>query len=137
MARPRNEVKKAAQIARREMYDTPEKLMIAVQEYFDECEDKGDFPDYDGMLVYLGLFEEDVEEYKAKDMKYDDIFRLAMLKRKSYLARMMSLDGKRATGCMNLLKQPENGGMSDKPKQQDKSLKIIVTGLKGGMDSFK
>lgn len=137
MARPRNEVKKAGQIARRALYPEPEDLFKAVEEYFKKCEANYEFPDYAGMLVDLQLFEEDVEYYKSLDEKYVDVFRLAMLKRQSYLSRTMSNDGKRATGCMNLLKQPENGGYSDKPQVKDKSLKIEVSGVKGGMNAFK
>lgn len=137
MARPKKIEKEGARIARQAQYDTPEEMMIAVNDYFAKCKEEFEFPDYAGMLVHLGLFEEDVEFYEKKDNRYADIFRVAMLKRQSYLSRTMSMDGKRATGCMNLLKQPENGGFSDKPQVKDRQLKIDVSGVKGGMNAFK
>ena len=50
----------------------------------------------------------------------------------------MVADNKKATGCMNALKQMENGGYQDKNIQKsDSVLRVKVDGLKGGLESMK
>ncbi len=101
-------------MGRHKTYPTAADLQKAVDKYFSETEGKGVFPDFAGMLVFLGIKKDTVKNY-CKDDEYRDIFDEARLKRESYLVRVMSSDNKRAQGCFNALKQEENGGYTDKP----------------------
>ena len=104
---------------------TPEELDKKVKSYFFEVEErKNSFPDEAGMLNYLDITDEEYEALKA-DEKYERTFRFALRRRKSWLERQMVADNKKATGCMNALKQPQNGGYTDKPSE-NKDRKIIV-----------
>lgn len=122
---------------------TPKKYREAVEQYVNNCTAIGILPDLPGMVRDLGFNDktelealaspghEDYEEY-AKTNAY------AKNSRESWLARKMASDHKAANGCMNLLKQPENGGYID--KQTDKTpQKVIVdiSGIPGGMKAFK
>ena len=58
--------------------------------------------------------------------------------RESWLARKMTSDNKRAIGCLNALKQPDNGGYIDKAVDTgERTLTINVAGIKGGAKAFK
>ena len=51
--------------------------------------------------------------------------------------RIMVTDNKRAQGCLNALKQKENGGYTDRPVESgEKTLKVQIMGV-GGWDAFK
>lgn len=125
---------------RRPEWNDYKKLQQKVEEYFNKCAATDEFPDYAGMLIYLQI---DKERAKAMQEAEDGeefrrIFKTAELRRESWLARHMVADNKKATGCMNALKQMENGGYQDKNIQQgDRTLKIKVEGIKGGMDAMK
>jgi hypothetical protein len=125
---------------RRPEWNDYKKLQQAVEKYFDECAAGDDFPDYAGMLIYLQIDKERAKAMcEAEDgEEFRRIFRTAELRRESWLARHMVADNKKATGCMNALKQMENGGYQDKNAQQgERTLKIKVEGIKGGMDAMK
>ena len=125
---------------RRPEWNDYKKLQQAVEKYFDECAATDDFPDYAGMLIYLQIDKERAKAMcEAEDgEEFRRIFRTAELRRESWLARHMVSDNKKATGCMNALKQMENGGYQDKNAQQgERTLKIKVEGIKGGMDAMK
>ena len=60
------------------------------------------------------------------------------MRRTSWLSRHMVADNKKTNGCMNALKQEENGGYMDKPADNgEKVLRIKVDGIGGGMNAFK
>ena len=125
---------------RRPEWNDYKKLQQAVEKYFDECAATDEFPDYAGMLLFLRIDKDDAKAMQeAEDGKeYRRIFKTAELRRESWLARHMVADNKKATGCMNALKQLENGGYQDKNIQQgDRTLKIKVDGIGGGMNAMK
>jgi hypothetical protein len=63
---------------------------------------------------------------------------MAKLRRESWLARHMVADNKKASGCMNALKQMENGGYMDRNvAQDDKTLRIKVDGIAGGLNAMR
>lgn len=126
---------------RRPEWNDYKKLQTAVDKYFDECAKVDEFPDYAGLLLVLRIDKNDVKEMCADDApdaeEYQRIFTEAALRRESWLARHMVQDNKKATGCMNALKQLENGNYQDKNIQQgDRTLKIKVDGI-GGMNAMK
>ena len=50
----------------------------------------------------------------------------------------MTSDNKRAQGCMNALKQKDNGGYVDKPVETGaRTLTVNVVGIPGGINAFK
>ena len=104
---------------------TPEECDKKVKYYFKDCEEtRKVFPDEAGMLNYLDIDDEEYEEMKVHD-DYKKIFRWAMRRRRSWLERAMVSDNKKANGSMNALKQPQNGGYSDRPIE-NKERKLIV-----------
>ena len=61
------------------------------------------------------------------------LFAYAQKRRESFLVRRMTKDNKLANGCMNALKQPRNGGYSDKNKEKgDRKLIIDFRGIGEG-----
>lgn len=125
------------------LYDSPEALRKKVDEYFADCEEKGVFPDLAGMRLHLRMADKTIKKYQEDGHEnceaYREIFAEARDRRESFLVRVMTSDNKRAQGCLNALKQPDNGGYID--KQQDQGGKMEVTikvaGLAGGAESLK
>ena len=103
----------------RPTYSDYRRLASKVNDYFKECEGAGVFPDEKGMYVYLGVFKEDIEQYledtNPKAEEYARILKLAQYRRESWLSRNMVADMRKASGCMNALKQEQNGGYTDRP----------------------
>lgn len=121
-------------------YNTPQKLRLAVEGYFKDCEEEGVFPDFAGMKRALKLSKRDIDEMTdeknpaCEDYRY--IFECARDQRESWLARRMVTEPKAANGCMNALKQEQNGGYMD--KSGDKTtpvVKVEISGV-GGMHAF-
>lgn len=127
---------------RRPQWNDYKKFRQAVDEYFDKCAETDEFPDYAGMLLHLQIDKEMAAAMCAEGApdaaEFQRIFNIAAMRRESWLARHMVADNKKATGCMNALKQMENGGYQDKNIQKsDSVLRVKVDGLKGGLDSMK
>lgn len=104
---------------------TPEEVDKKVKFYHHDVEDtRNTFPDESGLLNYLDV---DDDEYARmqEDEDYKAIFRWARRRRQSWLERQMVNDNKKATGCLNALKQPQNGGYQDRPTE-NKDRKIVV-----------
>ena len=120
-------------------FPTPETLEKKIDEYFANCPDS-QFPDEAGMLLDLGLFEEDVSylcEDDPKSGEYQRIFKRAQLRRESWLNRKAAIDSKNSSAYFNLLKQEKNGGYtSTSTPNKGSSLRLIVDGV-GGMEAFK
>lgn len=120
-------------------YGTPELLQEAVDKYFKEYEEKGNdgFPSLAGMCLYLGITKKRLYEIGEINEEYADILDMAKLRREKILCEAMARDNKRAQGCMNNLKQPENGGYIDRPIENKTSeIKINLVGV-GGESAFK
>ena len=127
---------------RRPQWNDYKKFRQAVDEYFDLCKETDEFPDYAGMLLHLQIDKEAAAAMCAEGApdaaEFQRIFNISSMRRESWLARHMVTDNKRATGCMNALKQMENGGYQDKNIQKsDSVLRVKVDGLKGGLESMK
>ena len=104
---------------------TPEELETKVKYYHHDVEDiRNSFPDEAGLLNYLDV---DDDEYRRmwEDKEREPVLRWAKRRRQSWLERQMVADNKKATGCLNALKQPQNGGYQDRP-QETKDRKIVV-----------
>ena len=123
-------------MARKKTYETAAALRKVVDQYFTECEAAGEFPDYAGMKIAIGLRCEQTIARYCEDPEYNEIFEEAKLRRESFLVRRMTKDNKLAQGCLNALKQPMNGGYTDRPI--DTGERKLVIELKGvGENAFK
>lgn len=117
---------------------TPAELEALIEEYFEACAGEGVFADFAGMLLKIGMTKGQVaavceDGYPHAD-EYVGVFERAKYRRECLLTRKMASDNKAANGCMNLLKQKENGGYVDKSveKAGPDVLKIQVIGGHGG-----
>ena len=127
---------------RRPSWNDYKKFRLAVDEYFDKCRETDEFPDYAGMLLDLRIDKEEAKAMCADDApdaeEFRRIFNIAAMRRESWLARHMVADNKKANGCMNALKQVENGGYQDKNIDKgERRLTIKVDGIGGGMNAMK
>ena len=107
-------------------------LRQGIEEYFDARREENRFPTEAGMLLSLGLSE---EEYKklSEDRMFKKEFERARLARMDWLENQMVTESGRAAGCMNALKQEKNGGYADKGGgQREQKLVICLTGVGKG-----
>ena len=132
-----------AKRGRKRTYENADELRAAVDAYFDECEAQGIFPDWAGLKVQLGPTDDRTyEEWQKGDSDFAkecrDIFSKAAAKRESWLVRLMTSDNKRAQGCLNALKQPQNGCYIDRPQDGGGEIKVtLCLGGVGGENAFK
>ncbi len=103
-----------------------EELRGQVQDYIAQCAEAELFPDYAGMRIFLGLSREELEKI-SEDKDCKSVLDYAADCRESWLVRRMTQDNKVTTGCINALRQSENGGYTDKP-QTEKRLLIQFSG---------
>ncbi len=107
-------------------------LREKIDGYFAEREAQGRFPTEAGLLLKLGLSE---EEYARRlgDARYRPELERARLRRMDWLENQMVTESGRATGCMNALKQEKNGGYADKAGTGgEKRLIIRLEGVGSG-----
>jgi hypothetical protein len=125
----------------RPLYNDHRKFRTKVDEYFQICDEAGVFPDEKGMFLHLGIFEEDLDNLVSDENEYADeyvrILKLARYRRESWLSRNMVRDNKMANGCMNALKQEQNGGYIDRPSSSKKQTVEIVMADGVSKDLFK
>ena len=141
-SRPATAPKVGETRGRRPGYSDYRVFRTKVDEYFNKCEEEAVFPDEKGMFIHLGIFEEDLEplidpEITEDADEYLRVLKLARYRRESWLSRNMVRDNKMANGCMNALKQEQNGGYTDRPaagKQQ--KVQIILPNGKDMSDLF-
>ena len=127
---------------------TPEDMKRNVERYFADREAKGEFPTFAGMLRWLGISRRTYSRYMDDENKdeslneedrfaYRKIFEDAQLRREDFLEKRMVTDPRAANGCMNSLKQPQNGGFKDKIEGElDAKITVNVVGV-GGENAFK
>lgn len=94
------------------------------------------------MCLFLKISKSTLLKYQDPDQNenaegFREVLDEAAARRESYLVRIMVTDNKRAQGCLNALKQKENGGYTDRPVENtEKTLNIKLVGV-GGWDAFK
>lgn len=119
---------------------TPEEMEKKIDEYFNTPQE---FHSYPGMLLYLNITEDTELKYRlskeSKDKAYSEILKKAAARRQEELSRIGLSDRNKSVFAMFLLKQATNGGLRDKPKDDDdgpKEINITINGVKAG-DAFK
>ena len=133
---------------RQKKVGTPEDMKRNVEKYFAEREASGEFATFAGMLKFLGISKRTYYRYLDTDNNdesmseedrraYRKIFEDAQLRREDYLERRMVAEPRLANGCMNSLKQPQNGGFKDKIEGEiDARITVNIVGV-GGENAFK
>ena len=123
---------------------TAAELDAAITRYFDSFANSDDVPTWHDMLLKLGISEDTVTRYR-NDEKYIEQGYADALKKatrlhcdfwQQYAVKHPNLQ----TFCMFELKQPHNGGFTDKPQgQTDQVTKIEfnITGLPDGANPSK
>lgn len=126
----------------------PANLKRHVDNYFAEREARDEFPTFAGMLKYLGISKRTYYRYMNEDngdesmseedrREYRKIFEEAELRREDYLEKKMVSEPRLANGCMNSLKQPQNGGFKDRIEGEiDARITVNIAGV-GGENAFK
>ena len=114
---------------------TPESFADKVDEYLKLCEDKEQFPDEAGMLLYLDISDETLRKYgEDKGNNYIGTIKKAQKVRESWLTRrVMSDNAKAVTGAIFALKQPKNGGWRDVQETSGAmNITVNLPGMSGG-----
>ena len=104
-----------------------------ISAYFSDCEETGAYPDEAGMILYLGLEREDYDRYiTGGDGKgYAAALKKARLRRESIIVRDLYASEKATTGKIFLARQINNGGLTDKPREETQTMTIDVK-INGG-----
>jgi hypothetical protein len=139
MARIKKDGTEAKQTGPKVKY-TPEELRAEVDKFLADCEKKNIPPLLPQMLLYLGISRSTMERWRKElpnAKEYAEVFEYAQLNREGYLLAVMVSDNKRAQGCLNALKQSENGGYVDRPVDTGESkVTINLVGV-GGASAAK
>jgi len=110
----------------------------AIRAYFKDCEAEGKFPNYAGMLLYLGVCAATVERWCSEGhseyLVYRGVFEKARLRIEDTLNQLV-LDKGKTNGAIFLLKQKKNGGYKDRDKGDGNETKLTINlvGLGGDM----
>ena len=101
---------------------TPAELEKKVAAYFSECEGLGIFPDRANMILYLGLPTGVYMRYEAGEGRrtaaFSEVLQKARLRREGWLSRAMFSDKNKVQSAVFHLRQPSNGGYSEKQETQ-------------------
>ena len=109
----------------------------AIESYFKHCEEQGAFPDEAGMILFLGLDREEYDRLRAgrRGRAYADAISRARLRRESIIVRELYQTEKSATGKIFVARQPENGGLTDRPREAAVSPPAVKVRLGGAGDN--
>ena len=123
-------------------YKTAKDLEKKIEEYFNTPVESG-FHSYPGMLLFLDISEDTEMRLRlSKDSKYKDfadVLKKAAARRQEELSRIGLEDRNKSVFAMFLLKQATNGGLRDRPKDDDdgpKEINITINGVGAG-EAFK
>ena len=123
-------------------YKTAKALEKKIEEYFNTPVESG-FHSYPGMLLFLDISEDTEMRLRlSKDSKYKDfadVLKKAAARRQEELSRIGLEDRNKSVFAMFLLKQATNGGLRDRPKDDDdgpKEINITINGVGAG-EAFK
>ena len=101
---------------------TPGELEKRVSDYFTECAAQDVFPDRANMILYLKIPTDLYRQYETNEnggyAQFSEVLKKAQLKREGWLSRIMFSDKNRAQSAVFHLRQPINGGYSEKQEAQ-------------------
>ena len=123
-------------------YKTAKDLENKIEEYFNTPVESG-FHSYPGMLLFLDISEDTEMRLRlskdSKDKDFADVLKKAAARRQEELSRIGLEDRNKSVFAMFLLKQATNGGLRDRPKDDDdgpKEINITINGVGAG-EAFK
>ena len=123
-------------------YKTAKDLENKIDEYFNTPVESG-FHSYPGMLLFLDISEDTEMRLRlskdSKDKDFADVLKKAAARRQEELSRIGLEDRNKSVFAMFLLKQATNGGLRDRPKDDDdgpKEINITINGVGAG-EAFK
>jgi hypothetical protein len=101
---------------------TPDELEKKVSAYFAECAAQDVFPDRADMIIYLGLPTNVYQRYETGEddrcAAFSEVLKKARFMREGWLSRVMFSDKNKAQSAMFHLRQPSNGGYSERQEAQ-------------------
>ncbi|SHI11397.1 hypothetical protein SAMN02745823_02535 [Sporobacter termitidis DSM 10068] len=111
---------------------SPEALEARIGAYFAECEAREVFPDRANMIAWLGLPDDVYLRFETNEdgkyAPYAEVLKRARLRREGWLARAMFSDKNKAQSAMFQLRQPFNGGYSDKEDSGVMTIRLKIDG---------
>ena len=104
-----------------------------VAAYFEECRSAGNYPEEAGLILHLGMDRETYERYAGgvEGKGYAEKKKKAKLRRESIIIRDIYGTEKASTGKIFLARQESNGGLSDKPREENRKVTVAVR-INGG-----
>lgn len=114
-----------------------EELAIKIDRFFDFCEESGKTPSLAAMRLFLDVSADTVERWEKNDkgtyVGYAEVLKKAADRRQAWLIDRAFKGGCYTTAAVFMLKQPQNGGFSDRcdNQQANVNIKVIATDSKG------
>lgn len=116
-------------------YKNAADLEAAIDTYFDEHNSRDNIPKWPQMLIHLGLSDEMLQLYQTDERYikrgYLDCFKNAERRLSSTLIQLAVDNPNLHSLVIFLLKQPHNGGYTDKPQQQSSGNMVVELVVKG------
>ena len=113
-------------------------LIKRIDNYFNECEEAGIFPDEAGMALYLGVERQTLDDWIKNDSPrgFSRAIRNSRLRRESVLVRGIYASDKSTTGKIFLSRQGSAGALSDKTNDSVRSGGLSVEVTLGADDDY-
>jgi triphosphoribosyl-dephospho-CoA synthetase len=117
---------------------TVEEFDKEIESYFKTCQEEGIFPDEAGLILFLGLEQEEYRRLREgkRGKGYAAAISRARLRRESIIVRELYNTEKAATGKIFVARQPENGGLTDKHKEAAAPVTVKVRLAGAGENPF-
>lgn len=117
-------------------YKTAEELENKIDEYFDSHNSKENIPKWPGMLNYLRVSDDTLLNYRTKETYikngYAEVIKRAERRFSEKLMQLAVDNPNLQSLCIFLLKQPHNGGYTDKQVTETSGkhqIDIVVNGI--------
>lgn len=119
-------------IARPRKYNTADDLDRAIKDYFSKCLADNKAPKWCDMLNSLNISQDLIQDYQSKTEIYpgfSEVIKRAVNEHSSFWQQYALDHPNSQTFCIFMLKQPYNGGLSDKQEiNQDVKIQLQING---------
>lgn len=114
---------------------TPEELEAKIDSYFAEHNCKANAPKWHDMLNYINLSDDTLLNYRSKEeyikAGYSDVIKRAENRHSAFWQQLALDNPNLQTFCIFQLKQPHNGGLSDRQQVDTNNKHQIEVNIKG------
>lgn len=124
-------------MARPMKYKSAEELDKAIQAYIASHDSKDNPPTWAGMLLELDITDDTLRNYRNKEDKYpgySDVIKKAEQAHCRFWQQLALAHPNLQSFCMFELKQPHNGGFTDRPQDTGQTgevtIKVQIDGIK-------